>query len=81
MSDLDIISRRDESAHGRPLLQHVMTNGTRCAAGRATLDESRAHARSEVARLPGRIRHLAPADPPYRVHISPSLAAVRPSFR
>jgi nicotinate phosphoribosyltransferase len=79
MSELDIIGRRDEPALGRPLLQQVMAKGKRCDAGRVSLDESRAHARTELARLPVRIRDLAPADPPYPVEISPSLAAVHPS--
>jgi len=81
LSDHDIIGRRQEPACGRPLLQKVMASGQRCAAGRVTLDEARVLARRELTRLPRKIRGLAPSDPPYPVHISPSLAAVHPSSR
>jgi len=76
VSDHDIIGRREEPELGRPLLQHVMANGERCAAGRVSLDEARAHARWELTRLPKRIRGLAPSDSPYGVQVSAALAAV-----
>jgi len=78
VSDHDIIGRREEPELGRPLLQHVMANGERCAAGRVSLDEARAHARWELTRLPKRIRGLAPSDSPYGVQVSAALAAVQP---
>lgn len=68
----DIIGRSDELLPGRPLLQPVMRGGRRLheAAG---LDLLRAHAAAEVARLPARLRALAPADPPWPVTVSAAL--------
>ena len=74
IADHDVLGRRDEEACGRALLQHVMAGGQRCAAGRVTLDEARAHARDELDRLPPRLRGLEPATPPYVVDLSPALA-------
>jgi nicotinate phosphoribosyltransferase len=71
----DVIGRAEERLDGRPLLVQVMSGGERTAAGRATLEDARARAADEMAKLPARIRALAPADPPYPVEVSEALAA------
>lgn len=65
----------------RPLLVPVMTAGRRVGAGRSSLEEARTRARAELARLPERVRALAPAEPPYPVHLSAALAAERERLR
>lgn len=80
-ADRDVLARDDEAPHGRPLMQQVMKGGVRLPAGRASLDESRAHAARELPRLPARIRALEPARPPYDVEISEPLAASRDALR
>jgi nicotinate phosphoribosyltransferase len=69
----DTIGRADEALEGAPLLEVVMRGGRRLETGIVSLDEARAHAIQSVARLPERIRRLAPADPPYPVAVSPAL--------
>lgn len=71
----DVIARRDEAIPGRALLVQVMESGRRLPAGRATLDEARARAAEELARLPDHVRGLDPADPPYPVRVSDRLLA------
>ncbi|HEX7119873.1 MAG TPA: nicotinate phosphoribosyltransferase [Longimicrobiales bacterium] len=71
----DVIARHDEALPGRPLLVKVMERGRRLDAGRVGLDAARARAADEIARLPDRLRALAPADPPYPVRVSDRLAA------
>lgn len=73
VADHDVLARRDERLDGRPLLYAVMTSGRRTSVGNVTLDEVRERARQESARLPARVRALHPADPPFRVDISPAL--------
>ena len=80
-ADHDVLGRRDEEPNGRALLQHVMAGGQRCPAGRVTLDEARAHAKSELDRLPPRVRDREPATPPYVVDLSPALAQDREALR
>jgi nicotinate phosphoribosyltransferase len=74
VADHDVLGRRDDDPEGRPLLQRVMAHGRRCPAGQVTLDDARDHARSELGRLPARVRLLEPASPPYAVEISEALA-------
>jgi len=81
IADHDVLGRRDEEPCGRPLLQHVMAGGQRCAAGRVTLHEARAHAKGELDRLPPRLRGLDPATVPYVVDLSPALAHDRDTLR
>lgn len=69
----DVVARAGEDLDGRRLLSPVMQGGGRLPAGRADLDAARARARSEIDRLPDRIRALESADPPYRVQLSPAL--------
>jgi nicotinate phosphoribosyltransferase len=71
----DVIARAEEQHSGRPLLAPVMRGGLRLPAGRVDLAEARARAREEIGRLPMAVRALEPADPPYRVDLSPALEA------
>jgi nicotinate phosphoribosyltransferase len=71
----DVIGLHDERIEGRPLLAAVMEKGKRLPAGGVTLQEIRDHARRELSALPGRLRSLKPADPPYRVALSDGLQA------
>ncbi len=73
----DIIGRFGESVVGQPLLEQVMHQGRRTAAGRRTLAEARAHAQRALAALPEHLLDKAQADPPYRVTLSPALHAFR----
>jgi len=70
-ADHDLLGQRHEEAHGRPLLQCVMARGQRLGKP-VTLDDARAHARWELARLPPRVRGLEPSA--YVVEVSPALA-------
>jgi nicotinate phosphoribosyltransferase len=74
LADRDVLGRRDETPVGRPLLQRVMAGGRRTSAGRVPLNQARALARSELQRLPARVRGLQPHTPPYVVEISAALA-------
>ena len=56
----DILSLEDDAQPGEPLLQPVMRGGRRIGP-RPTLEEIRAHARRELARLPEPLRRLEPA--------------------
>ncbi len=81
IADHDVLGRRDEPPCGRALLQHVMAGGTRRPEGRVTLNEARAHAKTELDRLPAQLRDLAPATPPYRVDLSATLMQDRDALR
>jgi nicotinate phosphoribosyltransferase len=72
----DVIAREGERLAGRPLLAEVMKGGERTALGSVPLAAARARARDEIARLPARIRGLAPADPGYPVTASAELLAL-----
>jgi len=69
----DVVARHDEALPGRPLLDEVMRDGRRLTAGRVSLEQIRARAASELARLPSGIRALEPANPPYPVKVSEAL--------
>ena len=75
----DVVGMAGEALPGRPLLAPVMRGGRRV--GKRSLEEVRAHARAERERLPARLRALAPADPPYPVELSATLAAERDRVR
>jgi len=81
VAEYDVLGDANEPGAGRPLLAPVMQGGARLPAGRVTLDEARAHASREVARLPARIRAIEPADPPYAVRISDALTASSEAIR
>ncbi len=76
VSERDVLAGRDEFLPGRPLLRPVMKGGRRLATSLETLEEIRARAAEEMAKLPARLRALDPAEPPYRVELSEPL---RPS--
>ncbi len=69
----DVLACDGEQHPGRPLLVKVMERGRALPAGREPLDAARERARTEIARLPDRLRTLAPADPPYEVRVSDEL--------
>lgn len=69
----DVLGLATEQADGQPLLEPVMRDGKRLAAGRRSLDEIRAHTERSLAELPARVRALEPATPPYQVEVSPAL--------
>lgn len=69
----DVIAMEDESPGGVPLLETFMRGGVPTEAVAAPLEARRAEARAAVERLPGRLRGLEAADPPYRVEISDRL--------
>ncbi|HUG39261.1 MAG TPA: hypothetical protein VMM12_02190, partial [Longimicrobiales bacterium] len=71
----DTITRAGEVAAGEPLLRAVMREGRRLEAGRASLEEARRHAASQIRSLPQRLRLLTRADPAYPVQISRALRA------
>lgn len=81
IADHDVLGRRDEQPCGRALLQHVMAGGTRCQAGRVTLDDARTLATRERDRLPSPLRDIRPATPPYRVDLSMLLTHDRDAAR
>jgi nicotinate phosphoribosyltransferase len=81
IAERDVIARSDERSPGRPLLHRVMSGGMRLGDGRSTLDEARNRRASELNRLPGRVRAIAPAVPPYPVDISAALAADAEALR
>ncbi|MGH6926144.1 MAG: nicotinate phosphoribosyltransferase, partial [Propylenella sp.] len=70
----DVIARHDETLTGAPLLKQVMKQGVRLASAEP-LAETQARCRAEIARLPAALRALTPAEPPYRVEVSPALTA------
>lgn len=70
----DVIALAEEAPAGEPLLAPVMAGGRRVGPA-PTLAESREHAARMLARLPQRLRALAPA-PPFTAAISPALRAL-----
>ena len=68
----DVLARDDERLDGRPLLIEVMKRGKRLFPAEP-LDTIRRRAAIEISRLPSPIRGLLPAEPSYRVDISPAL--------
>jgi len=69
----DVLAQADERLPGRALLEIVMAGGQRLPAGRRTAAQARARAAGEISRLPGRVRALEPAEPPYPVESSAAL--------
>jgi len=70
----DVIACADESPVGRPLLVPMMRNGKRLPTGTVDLNTARQYAQEQMARLPERVRAIAPADPPYPVEVSEKLS-------
>jgi nicotinate phosphoribosyltransferase len=78
----DVLARADERLPGRALLEIVMAGGERLpAGGRRTLAQARARAAEEISRLPGHVRALEPAEPPYPVESSAALRAYAAEVR
>jgi nicotinate phosphoribosyltransferase len=73
----DVIAHADEVLPGRPLLETVMRDGRRLAAGSVTLDTARAYAAASLCALPHAVRGTAPAEPPYAVAVSERLHALQ----
>ncbi|MFP4108288.1 MAG: nicotinate phosphoribosyltransferase [Desulfonatronovibrio sp.] len=69
----DSIGRKNEKLPGQPLLEEVMLEGERLPAGKVELDNIRKHAQARIKELPGRIRRITPASPPYLVEVSKAL--------
>jgi nicotinate phosphoribosyltransferase len=69
----DVIGRAGEPLDGRPLLQLVMRGGQRTHEGDGDLDSARRRAAEELAKLPGHVTTLEPANPPYPVSVSAAL--------
>jgi len=74
-AERDVLAGWGESLPGRPLLRPVMRGGKRIASASETLEEIRARAAEEIAKLPERLRGLEAADPPYPVEVSQALLA------
>jgi nicotinate phosphoribosyltransferase len=70
--ECDWLTEEGDPAQGEPLLALVMKKGRRVSAPES-LTAIRERAAADLARLPGPLRALAPADPPYPVHVSPRL--------
>ena len=70
----DLLTLEGDVQPGEPLLKPVMRGGRRLA-GLDTLEQVRARARNDLARLPEELRELEPA-PPYPVVISDTLKAM-----
>jgi nicotinate phosphoribosyltransferase len=70
----DVIACADEDPVGRPLLVPMMRNGKRLPEGTVDLTTARQYAQEQIARLPERVRAITPADPPYPVEVSQTLA-------
>jgi nicotinate phosphoribosyltransferase len=69
----DVVSVEGDAQSGEPLLRPVMLRGRRLP--QPNLAAARAHAVAQLARLPERLRSLAPAEP-YPVEIAPALRAL-----
>jgi len=52
----------------------MMRKGKRLPAGTVDLNTARQYAQEQMARLPERVRAIAPADPPYPVEVSEKLS-------
>lgn len=70
----DQLAVHDDPVSGEPLLQPVLRGGA-LAAPQPTLDEIRAHAKSQLACLPAFLQALTPSAP-YEVEISENLRAL-----
>lgn len=70
----DVLTLEGDAAPGVPLLAPVMRGG-RAVSPRTTLGAARVHARSEIARLPERLRTLEDVAP-YPVAVAPALCAL-----
>jgi len=70
----DILAPLDADPFGEPLMVPIMRGGEPLEP-RASLEESRDHARRQLAMLPEALRSLSQA-PPFAVEIAPELRAL-----
>ncbi|MCU0837750.1 MAG: nicotinate phosphoribosyltransferase [Rhodospirillales bacterium] len=68
----DVVTLADDAQPGEPLLMPVMRGG-RLLAALPALEQARAHAAAQLARLPDALRRLDPGDSAHPVVISPAL--------
>ena len=66
----DVIGRHDELFPGEPLLQPVMSGGSRLASARSTLEDARRFALKQRQQMPDEILAFAPARTTYSVGVS-----------
>jgi nicotinate phosphoribosyltransferase len=71
----DVLALEGEREQGDALLRPAMRAGCR-AADLATLQQSRDHARDQLAVLPARLRRIAVSNEPFHACVSPSLQAL-----
>jgi nicotinate phosphoribosyltransferase len=72
----DMLARFAETENGKPLLEPVMSNGQRLAAGRVTLEQAREYAKGQLALLPPELKALEPAEKGYLVGTSAQLREI-----
>ncbi len=77
----DLLGGFDEVAPGRPLLRPMMCRGQRTPEGQKSLEEARANAILEVARLPAPLRGLDAVALPYPVQPTSALLQARDRAR
>ena len=79
----DILARKDEEAppNAQPLLQPVVRAGKPVENALPDLNEIREHAAEAIGQLPGWLRGVKVAEPPYRVQRSDELNALAQSLR
>jgi len=73
----DVVGRYGEELRGRPLLVEVLREGRRTGAVSTDLEALRRFALQQRDALPDRIRGVGPAEPAWRVEVSPALEAFR----
>lgn len=69
----DVIARFDETLEGKPLLEQVMCQGKRLAAGQISLKQARAYAQQQMKVLPPEFHALQRAKQGYPVTVSDAL--------
>lgn len=77
----DCLALAGEKVPGQGMLQTMMANGRRTAAGSVALADSRRHALAQLDLLPDRLRSLETAEPAYEVAVSPGLEQLTASVR
>ena len=77
----DEICRMGESRKAAPMLRQVMAKGRRLSSACETLNDMRERARKALAKLPPALLSRQPAPVPYRITMSPALAAYETEVR
>lgn len=70
----DTIALKNEKLPGRALLKKVMIKGEKVPEEKVELADMRKHAQQEIKGLPGRLRKISPASPPFLVEVSKALS-------